>query len=176
MLFAGCSKTPSAADWGAHGLVAMGSGANSIVLWQPQDSNVVPTALQGHTARVNAVRWSNPSVLVSGSADHSVGVWLRADGDTAPSHTCSQLLKGHTGSVEAVTALSSGSSLLIASAGADGTVRIWEGEPGDVEHVQTISFGNKYPLSVALCPLFETSRKEMTRSKNPLFSLHFFLQ
>uniref|UniRef100_A0A2K6TLQ5 Elongator complex protein 2 n=1 Tax=Saimiri boliviensis boliviensis TaxID=39432 RepID=A0A2K6TLQ5_SAIBB len=126
---------------GPRGLLAFGTSC-SVVLYDPL-KRVVVTNLNGHTARVNCIQWickqdgSSSTELVSGGSDNQVIHWEIED---------NQLLKavhfqGHEGPVYAVHAVYQRRTsdpalcILIVSAAADCTVRLWskKGSEGQME-------------------------------------------
>mmetsp|Transcript_9725 Transcript_9725/g.22057 ORF Transcript_9725/g.22057 Transcript_9725/m.22057 type:complete len:242 (+) Transcript_9725:976-1701(+) len=79
--------------------------------------NATHRVLIGHTAGVKCVSWVGNELLASGGNDGCLRLWDVATG------TCTGYFEGHTGRVWDVSASASGTR--IASACADGAVRIW---------------------------------------------------
>ncbi|XP_074239673.1 elongator complex protein 2 isoform X3 [Saimiri boliviensis] len=141
---------------GPRGLLAFGTSC-SVVLYDPL-KRVVVTNLNGHTARVNCIQWickqdgSSSTELVSGGSDNQVIHWEIED---------NQLLKavhfqGHEGPVYAVHAVYQRRTsdpalcILIVSAAADCTVRLWSKKGSEVTCLQTLNFGNGFALALCL--------------------------
>uniref|UniRef100_A0A8C5BV60 Elongator complex protein 2 n=1 Tax=Gadus morhua TaxID=8049 RepID=A0A8C5BV60_GADMO len=114
------NRTPNVLSWGRGGIIAFGT-CNSVAFIQLASS----TGPENH--------------LVSGGSDNRLIVWF------------SQCLEcvGHTGPVSAVDAiyLEDPTQILVASAAADSTVRLWLSE---VECLHTLSFGSGFMMDVSL--------------------------
>uniref|UniRef100_A0A8C6PDX4 Elongator complex protein 2 n=1 Tax=Nothobranchius furzeri TaxID=105023 RepID=A0A8C6PDX4_NOTFU len=118
------NRAPNVVSWGRGGLIAFGS-CNSVCLYDPQ---VIVGLLNGHTGRVNAVRWVHRTEnapechLVSGGSDSRLILWEAQHGKFIQSVEC----KGHTAAVCAVDAVyTEDSKVLVASSASDSTVRLW---------------------------------------------------
>ncbi|ORX62251.1 WD40 repeat-like protein [Hesseltinella vesiculosa] len=163
----GCNSTTQAAAWSSTGLVAFGAD-KFVAIYNPLDpsNQGIKETLPGHSGRVICVDFiergydTNPDQLaiVSGSADNTAKIWKLHNGQWINSAT----LTGSTGAVETIATLNvervQGDKDLIVTGSADGTIRIWErtvqdGASDQVECVQTINCGNKYPMSLALAYL-----------------------
>ncbi|GAB1301509.1 Elongator complex protein 2 [Apodemus speciosus] len=119
---------------------------------------VVVNNLNGHTARVNCLRWirtedGSPSTeLVSGGSDNRVMHWELENNQVLKSVR----LQGHEGPVYAVHSIYYHSSsdgeqhTLIASAASDSTVRLWSKKGPEVKFLQTLSFGDAFVLAICL--------------------------
>ncbi|XP_043545888.1 elongator complex protein 2 isoform X2 [Chiloscyllium plagiosum] len=153
------NRTPHALSWGRGGRVAFAS-CRSVVLYEPEKASVTEI-LNGHKGRVNCVQWAHrddcgpETELVSGGSDNCLIVWELQNFKFA----VSTQLEGHSGAVCAVTAiyetvnLDEHQKLLIASAAADSSVRIWTKQGSVGECVQTLTFGNGFMMDVALAQL-----------------------
>lgn len=83
--------------------------------------------LKGHTAPVTCLALSpKEDIIVSGSKDHSLGIWKIEDG------SCISMLKGHRGPITAIDISPNGRFVI--SAGQDKTLRLWELETGRCIH------------------------------------------
>nr|XP_006635894.1 PREDICTED: elongator complex protein 2 [Lepisosteus oculatus] len=151
------NRTPNVLSWGRGGIVAFGT-CNSVALYHPKRRTIFAT-LNGHTGRVNAVKWvlrndcGAETELVSGGSDNQVLVWEVQDGKFTKSGQC----EGHTRAVCAVDAIYldvDSRQLLIASAASDSTVKIWMKQDSKTQCLQTLPFGNGFmmDLSLALLP------------------------
>ncbi|XP_060681447.1 elongator complex protein 2 [Hemiscyllium ocellatum] len=153
------NRTPHALSWGRGGRVAFAS-CRSVVLYEPEEASVTEI-LNGHKGRVNCVQWAHrddcgpETELVSGGSDNCLIVWELQNFKFA----VSTQLEGHSGAVCAVTAMyetvnsDEHQKLLIASAAADSSVRIWTKQGSVGECVQTLTFGNGFMMDVALAQL-----------------------
>lgn len=118
--------------WNADGTLLASCGRDkSVWLWMlasPEDTDFeVLAVLHGHGGDVKAVRWHPVrELLFSSSYDDTVRVWGEGtDGDWV----CVQTLAAHSSTVwgAAVSPGAAGTRLL--TAGDDGTLLMWEGEP-----------------------------------------------
>lgn len=96
-------------------ILASGSQDRSIKLWDCQTQRVTQT-LTGHASAVNAVAFSPDGQLISGSNDKTIKLWQSGE--------CCATLTGHRLAVNAVAFSNDGTQ--IASASADGVVRLWD--------------------------------------------------
>ncbi|KAH9432481.1 hypothetical protein MCOR02_007176 [Pyricularia oryzae] len=168
---AGANRHSAVADWGWDGTVAYGADAN-IALWRPMDDRPggVTRLLSGHKGVVKAVKFlpalsqggdddkPSSSYLVSGSDDQSLMLWeLKADGSASVKQTVNE----HTAPVHCIAVLASSAekssegraTTILASGGADATIRIWRcfGPDGELSLLQTIATKPKYfPLALSL--------------------------
>ncbi|XP_077599517.1 elongator complex protein 2 [Stigmatopora nigra] len=149
------NRTPNVVSWGRGGMLAFGS-CNSVAIYDPKE-RIILSILNGHTGRVNAVQWIHKedcaaeTHLVSGSTDSRLLVWAAQNGKFVQSVEC----KGHTGAICAVDAIYVGESILVASAAADSSVRLWRCEnakEAQCLHTQTFGAGFMMDVSIALLP------------------------
>jgi len=110
--------------------------------------------LKGHKGAVNGVAWSSDGRrLASASSDHTIRVWslksILSSQSSSGSGASYQEMKGHTGSVEQV-AWSPADVDVLASLGADKTVKIWDTRSSTC--TTTLSFPSFSPLNMAWCP------------------------
>uniref|UniRef100_A0A3Q2Y1I7 Elongator complex protein 2 n=1 Tax=Hippocampus comes TaxID=109280 RepID=A0A3Q2Y1I7_HIPCM len=135
------NRTPNVVSWGRGGTIAFGT-CHSIALYDPQERRVL-SMLNGHTARVNAVQWVH-----------------KEDGGEFVQKKCtyqSVQCKGHTGAVCAVDALYAGASILVASAAADSSVRLWLcGDANEAVCLHSLTFGSGFVMDVSLALLPST--------------------
>jgi elongator complex protein 2 len=115
---------------------------------------------------VNAVKFfpadsPNVSILLSGSADHSLRVWI-ARRQKPFGFECLKTISEHAGPVVRISTLPG--SDVFATGASDGSVKIWrlvhdaDFSSIDVELVQTITLSPKYfPLNLALAKIDEAS-------------------
>jgi len=152
--FFGHSKDALSAAFSPDNRQIVSGGRDSkLKLWNVKGDCMYTTQdRDGHTDWVSCVRFSpmvQQPVIVSGGWDNLVKVW------SLSGFKCLSTLKGHTGHVNTVTVSPDGS--LCASAGKDGTAKLWdlsrgerlyELECGDV--INQISFSpNRYWLCAA---------------------------
>lgn len=75
----GCNRVAGCADWGKNGTFIY-PGHRSIALYRPEDHKI-SQILNGHTKRVNCVKWlaadGNETEIASGSADFSIMIWSK---------------------------------------------------------------------------------------------------
>ncbi|PHZ16805.1 WD40 repeat-like protein [Rhizopus microsporus ATCC 52813] len=127
-------------DWissvtGNRGLFVTGSYDNMVRLWNTTGECI--STLVGHTDSVKSVALGrvddNKAIVFSGSLDHSVLAWEYSFDDE--SYRLMYECKGHKGPVESVATDSNGN--YIASAAADGIVRVWtSSEPTEDESLE----------------------------------------
>ncbi|KAJ2071210.1 Elongator subunit elp2, partial [Coemansia sp. S100] len=151
-----CSRTPHALDWGTESLVAFGAGS-IVALYDPTDAQGpgIHTTLQGHTKRVNSVRFvrsisgTSTDTIVSASADCTARVWQR----TSQSWECKSVLSGHQNPVISTASIElEDRRIIVVTASTDGTLRVFEIN-GDSTCVQTIDVGSRNAIDVAITVL-----------------------
>ncbi|XP_072303663.1 elongator complex protein 2 isoform X2 [Eucyclogobius newberryi] len=149
------NRTPNVVSWSRRGTVAFGT-CNSVALYNPQERAVV-ALLNGHTGRVNAVRWIHRSDcgqerhLVSAGSDNRLIVWEAQNDTFIRSVECT----GHTAPVSSVDGIYlHESQILVASSASDSTVRLWlcRGDT-NAECLHTLSFGSGFMMDVSLALL-----------------------
>ncbi|XP_041365470.1 elongator complex protein 2-like isoform X2 [Gigantopelta aegis] len=164
---AGCNATAHSADWGRNNLISY-SSCRAVLICDPEVSSgkVKPAkvlqVLTGHKDCVNCVKWvpsidhySPENTLLSGARDKNVVVW-KQDPHNTDSYTLEACLSGHSAAVTAVEGIfippsPQESSLLIASASSDSSIKIWKrSSDKDCEEIQTIKFGTGFVLDIAL--------------------------
>ncbi|KAK3906423.1 WD40-repeat-containing domain protein [Staphylotrichum tortipilum] len=168
-LSAGANRYAAAADWSEDGLVAFGSDSN-VCLWDPTSPRGISHLLSGHTAHVRAVKFlphdgsDKTAYLVTGGDDTQLRLW--AIDPVTGTTSCAQTVQGHSGPINCIASLrkvveSGGVSRRIFVTGAaDGTIKVWALEDGQVALLQTIKTTKKYiPLTVALSALDEDASR-----------------
>ncbi|OLP19845.1 hypothetical protein BST81_03465 [Leptolyngbya sp. 'hensonii'] len=134
--------------------LASGSWDQTVRLWDVE-TGACSRILEGHTGQVESLSLmalaSCPPVLISGSYDRTVKLWDLQTG------ACLQTLTGHRDRVCIVTwgtiaapSRDEAPQILIASAGDDGTIRLWDGRSG--ESVKTLFAGEDRIWTLAFSP------------------------
>eukprot|EP00040_Diaphanoeca_grandis_P030278 m.178631 g.178631 ORF g.178631 m.178631 type:complete len:887 (+) comp31948_c0_seq1:111-2771(+) len=172
-LFAGCNRSPNAADFDVvshddtQGVLAYGSH-NSVVLRDGETFKLV-AQLAAHTQRVNCVKWvphcaTSFGLLLSGSTDNTAIVWSpdQSQSQSQSSWSVANKLSGHTAAITTVDSIwedSSCLSLLVFTGSSDNSVKIWRVTVGQdaQELLQTISYGAGLPLSIAATTLVDST-------------------
>ena len=159
-------STPANADTSADGeLLAYGCGP--LVVVSVPAACCALTALRGHAARVNCVRWVPGSdattrrTLLSASCDHTLRLWRRDSGhgaDALGGWAQVQVLQGHNGSVTQLATHTAPSghaavACYAASVSADCRLLVWTFAGGDAlwDLAHTLAFPPKQqPVCLAL--------------------------
>ncbi|KAF7513600.1 hypothetical protein GJ744_008894 [Endocarpon pusillum] len=156
---AGGNRHPSAADWDQwSGVLAFGADQN-VALWNPlgADGRGIYEILVGHEGQINAIKFAQQMSdgtrrLLSGSADGELCVWQRnSHGNLPDQWVLLSKLKAHKGAINTIATLPG--SQLVATGGADSTIKIWRLPAGDTNDalVHTIELKPSYiPLTVAI--------------------------
>ncbi|CAM1508308.1 Fc.00g051560.m01.CDS01 [Cosmosporella sp. VM-42] len=158
-LSSGANRQTAVADWGRGGVLAFGADIN-VALWRPsaQPPRGVTTLLSGHKETVKAVTFlpesdgDEATYLISGSDDKTLIVWKAPqDGEAfAPVQSSAE----HTGAINCITAVRAEPTLqkwIIATGGADASIRIWSFENDQLQLLQTIKTAPKFfPLCLSL--------------------------
>ncbi|KAJ1526983.1 hypothetical protein ONE63_008528 [Megalurothrips usitatus] len=161
-----CNRTPGCLSWGENNLICFGA-CNSVAIYDPEKSKITDT-YSHHSGRVNGVKWVQQgnstkkyikdAEFISVSSDKSGVVWSKdEDGVYAPS----AVLTGHSDVVTIVDSvyLEGDSlkypSLLVVTASADSTIKIWfrKSNSKELSCIETLSSGSGLYLSVKLCIL-----------------------
>lgn len=114
-------------------LLAIADRSKNIVLWNTSTRTVM-ARLQGHESWVSALAFSpDGKTLYSGGIDNAVKLWdfssYKSDGRiSAENIRPFATLKGHTGSISSIKCSANGK--IIATAGADHTVKLWANTAG----------------------------------------------
>lgn len=136
--------------------IVSGGRDNVLKMWNVKGECMYTNTADGHSDWVSCVRFSPnlaSPLIVSGGWDNLVKVW------SLTNIKCQHTLRGHTGYVTSVTVSPDGS--LCASAGKDGTARLWDLSRG--EHLYELSCGEPVnqicfsPNRYWLCAATETS-------------------
>jgi elongator complex protein 2 len=124
----------------------------------------ISALLSGHKETVKAVKFLPDQAgaeswhIISGSDDQTLKIWsVSKDFSTI---SCIQTAHEHTAAIHCVATLKSKSnstSTVVASGGADATIRIWKFESRQLQLLQVVKLAPKYfPLSLALSSLNAT--------------------
>lgn len=153
--------------------ILSGGRDNKLKIWNVKGECVYTLDKDCHTDWVSCVRFS-PSVqsplVVSGGWDNVVKVWSLTD------FKCVHTLKGHTGYVSTVTVSPDGS--LCASAGKDGSAKLWDLNRGENlyeltcgEAINQLAFSpNRYWLCAAtekMIRIWDLENKDVVAEISP---------
>ncbi|MFE1747417.1 caspase family protein [Coleofasciculus sp. H7-2] len=141
--FTGHSDRVTHVAFSSQNILASASGDNTIKLWNA-DGKLLQT-IEGHTNQVNSISFSaDGQLLASASADGTVKMWS-IDTKSSPEATLVKTIKAHGAEVLSVSFSPDAKKRdtpLLASAGADKTVRIWT-----INNMKTTSEGGVYSVS-----------------------------
>ena len=113
-------------------LIATGSDGGAVQIWDAETGESV-TALEGHTAAVNDVKFmASGHLLVSCSTDGTAKVWDESNA------TCIMTYKGHNDAPLLGLAVQRGGDELIATCCQDGTVHIWKNDGANGQKTQEL--------------------------------------
>lgn len=115
-----------------------GGDDGTVRVWEASTGREV-TQLESHGAPVRALVWMRSGTIVSASIDRTIRIHNKP----------SNVLRGHTDEVGALAVTAD--QRLPASASFDGTVRIWDSEPGDQLKVLPESC-QSFPVGLAFHP------------------------
>lgn len=159
-----CNRNPQALDWGRNNVVAY-AACNAVVLYDPEangGAGAVTHTLINHSAKVNCVRWirrknSAETALLSTSVDKTITIWDKKDDHFIPAAR----LVGHESAVTTADALYSAPTtsdlIIVASAGGDFFIRIWEVDAGfTVRCAQEINLKGNFAMDIRMCFLPST--------------------
>ncbi|CAI4210392.1 unnamed protein product [Parascedosporium putredinis] len=184
-LSTGANRHSAVADWHTNGTLAFGADVN-IALWRPEPSKPrgISAILSGHTGTVKVVKFlprregDETSYLVSGGDDLKLKLW--AISDDLSTFTCLQTVDSHSIALTCLAVLKTWSAsgpIILASGGADYTIRIWKFESGLIHHLQTIDTSRDsryFPLSLALTTLGDDPNTLILASAGTRKTIHIF--
>ncbi|KAI0269264.1 WD40 repeat-like protein [Gloeopeniophorella convolvens] len=134
-------------------LIAFGSG-KYVALWDtqsPADRGVYST-LSGHEGLVTCVEFLDDDKILSADDTGAVMLWRKAESKWASSQT----LQAHEKAISALCVLANGDCIVTGSS--DSSLKVWKvGEQGNLEEVQSIPLNGRYPLSIDLANLPQSS-------------------
>lgn len=161
-LAAGGNRHPSSADWDRDSEVLAFGCDRNIALWKPlkKNSRGIFSLLSGHADSVNVVKFlevEGRSVLVSGSADNTIRLWVQ-DEQSPAGYKQTEAIVEHEKSVNTIAVLP-GAGIFV-SGSADAQLKLWQVKPssGDsllqVELLQSITLKPRFfPLALSLAKL-----------------------
>jgi WD40 repeat protein len=103
------------------GILASGSGDNTIKLWNTSTGECLRT-LEGHSSYVNSLAVLPGGILASASLDNTIKLWNTSTGE------CLRTLEGHSSYVNSLAVLPGG---ILASASRDSTIKLWNTSTGE---------------------------------------------
>ncbi|KIW75728.1 hypothetical protein Z517_10471 [Fonsecaea pedrosoi CBS 271.37] len=161
-LSAGGNRHSAAADWSPRsGILAFGADQN-VGVWSPQNDSGhgMAALLSGHTGKVTAVRFlapdqdGSPELLVSGGANGDIAVWRQEASDRK--WRCLVKTAAHEGAVNTIASLDQGS--ILATGGADTTVKLWKVRDTEIKASATLSLKPRFiPLALTVRTFPSTS-------------------
>ncbi|KAJ2902400.1 elongator protein 2 [Zalerion maritima] len=133
----GANRHTAVADWSEDGLLAFGADVN-VALWKPTDSTScgIQILLSGHKDVIKVVKFipktrldDTCSYLITGADDKTLRVW-RINTQISTSE-CVQVEESHTAAINCISVTKTSTELseqeiIIATGGADATIRIWK--------------------------------------------------
>lgn len=140
--------------------------------------------MSGHTGTVKVVKFlprregDETSYLVSGGDDLKLKLW--AISDDLSTFTCLQTVDSHSIALTCLAVLKTWSAsgpIILASGGADYTIRIWKFESRLIHHLQTIDTSRDpryFPLSLALTTLGDDPSTLILASAGTRKTIHVF--
>ncbi len=129
------SSAMNAIAWSpSDSMLATGGEDHIVRIIEPDNLTLKHTASYiGHTGQVQSLAWSaDASYLVSASADTTVRVWATNKRGAATIRDAKYIFKGHSGSVYAVTWVSTVGTDAVISGGADKTIQMWDAFSGEI--------------------------------------------
>lgn len=120
---------------------------------------MIRTILQ-HSARVNTVKWidlpdttSKCAQFISGADDKRCVIHTVPDVFSADAEVTTQVLEEHSAGVKAVDGKYVNGQLLVATASADETVKVWTVSATSIACLQTIDFSRDLCFAIRICDL-----------------------
>ncbi|KAJ4008653.1 Elongator subunit elp2 [Fusarium irregulare] len=157
-LASGANRQTAVADWSRCGILAFGADIN-VALWRPllDPPRGVSKLLSGHKSTVKALTFlpeedsDETSYLISGSDDKTLIVWKaqRDSEDFKPIHTSTE----HTAAINCIASLrvKGARRWIIATGGADASIKIWSFENDEFSLLQNVKTTPKYfPMCLSL--------------------------
>ena len=149
----GGNRHSAAADWSTRSSILAFGADHNIALWRPLHEDTLGTfaLLGGHKAKVNAVKFFQPSAnvedecIASGDAEGDVRVFRHCT--EHPGWQTSVPIKAHNGAVNRITTLPG--TQLVVSGGADATINVWRWE--DDHGLSLLSTIITKPRFIPLC-------------------------
>ena len=140
--FYGYTSAVTSVTWSSDTMciASCGNTDGTIQIWEAMNGNQ-PTSFHEHRGKALALAWaSNKEMIASGGEDRNVRVWDADNGRLAFKFT------GHSGSVRYLAWMPPG-VFPLASASADGTVRIWMFPPSQASSFIAVYRGHRGPVN-----------------------------